>query len=271
MTGPRDYQVEGFVIRHADMGERDRVVTLFTRDEGKLTFIARGARKPGSSLGPCVQMLTRGRFQCVRRRALHLITQAAVVDSYSSMKSDLWCTSCGLYLAELIDAATVEGSANRALYDLVIEVLDVANRKGVSDVLLRFVELRLLQHLGFCPALGRCVDCGAELRPVENALSATLGGVLCPDCSRSCPDAKPLSVDALKVLRFWLANALEISCRARLGADLATELEEHARRFLDCVLQRDLKSRAWLSRLRGEGLLTVNGEASTIAHRSEFE
>jgi len=271
MAGPRDYQVEGLVIRLADVGERDRVVTLFTRDEGKLTFIARGARRPGSSLGPCVQMLTRGRFQCVKRRALHLITQAAVVDSYGRLRADLWSTSCGLYLAELVDAATVEGSPNRALYDLMVEALELASLRGANDVLLRFFELRLLQHAGFCPSLRRCVSCGVELRPVENALSATLGGVLCPDCCGSCSDARPLSVDALKVLRFWLASSLETSCRARLGLELATELEEHVQRFVDCVVQRDLRSRAWLARLRYEALLTGTSEAPTIAQQPGIE
>lgn len=269
MAGPREYQVEGLVIRLADVGERDRVVTLFTREEGKLAFIARGARRPGSSLGPCVQPLTRGRFQCVRRRALHLITQAAVVDSYSGLRSDLWSTSCGLYLAELVDVATVEGSPDRFIYDLLVRLLELANEKGGNAVLLRYFELRLLQHSGFCPSLRLCVSCGAELRPVENALSPTLGGVLCPECCTAGVDAKPLSVDALKVLRFWLANPLETACRTRLGSELAVEVEQHLQRFIDGVLQRQLKSREWLDRLRNEKLLTASGEAPTIGQRSD--
>ncbi|NLE95606.1 MAG: DNA repair protein RecO [Dehalococcoidia bacterium] len=271
MAGPRDYQVEGVVIRLADVGERDRIVTLFTRDEGKLAFVARGARRPGSTLGPCVQMLSRGRYQCVRRRALHLITQASAVDSYAKLRAELWSTSCCLYLAELIDAATVEGSPDRMLYDLIVELLDRVNQKGANDVLLRYFELRLLQHTGFCPSLRRCVACGAELRPVENAFSAVLGGVLCPDCVSTAPDASPLSVDALKVLRFWLANPLDISCRTKLDEDLATEIEEHLRRILESVVQRDLRSRAWLVRLRRERLLTGNGEAPTIAQHVDSE
>ncbi len=271
MAGSRDYQVEGIVVRHAETGERDRIITLFTRDEGKLTFLARGARRPGSSLGPCVQMLTRGRFQCVRRRALHLIVQAAVVDSYATVKAGLWGTACGLYLAELVDAATVEGAPNQPLFDLLVEALEFADQKGASEALLRFVEIRVLQQVGFCPSLRRCVGCGAEIRPVENALSATLGGVLCPECARSAPDAQPLSLDALKVLRFLLANSLAVSCRARLQTGLATEVEEHLHRFLDNVLQRDVRSRDWLRRLRSEALLTGSSEASTIARRPELE
>jgi len=271
MGGPRDYQVEGLVVRHADTGEKDRIVTLFTRDEGKLVFVARGARRPGSSLGPCVQMLTHGRFQCVRRRSLHLITQAAVVDSFNKMKGDLWGMACGLYLAELVDAATVEGAPNRNLYNLTVEALELIDRGGGNEVLLRFFELRLLEHVGFCPSLRRCVGCGVELRPVENSLSATLGGVLCPDCARTSPDGRSLSVDALKVLRFWLANPLVVSCRTKLQPYLADEVENHLHRFLDNVLQRDVKSRAWLRRLRSESLLTGSSEASTIASRSELE
>ncbi len=271
MAGPRDYQVDGLVIRNATVGERDRVVVLFTREEGKLTFVARGARRPGSSLGPGVQMLTRGRFQCVRRRALDLITQAMTLDSYSKLKADLWGMSHGLYLAELVDASTVEGSPNRKLYDLLIAALDTINQGGCSDVLLRYFELRLLECVGFCPSVQRCVSCGAELRPVVNSLSATLGGVTCPNCSPSCADAMPLSVDALKVLRFCLTNSLETSCRARLNANLGTEVEEHIYRFLHGVLQKEVRSRAWLLRLRAETLLTGNREEPTIARRPELQ
>ncbi len=269
MTGGRDYQVEGLVIRNAAVGERDRVVTLFTRDEGKLTFVARGARRPGSTLGPSVQMLTRGRFQCVRRRGLDLITQAVTVDSYSKLKADLWCMSCGFYLTELVDASTVEGSPNRALYDLLIAALSTASQGGCTEVLLRFFELRLLQYVGFCPALQSCVNCGAALRPEENSLSIDWGGVLCPECSPLCSDARPLSLDALKVLRFCLANTLDTSCRARLNDGLAREVEDHVYRFMSSVLQRDVKSRGWLQRLRAESLLTGHGEASTIADLCE--
>jgi len=80
-------------------------------------------------------------------------------------------------------------------------------------------------------------------------------------------DARPLSVDALKVLRFWLANTLEVSCRTRLNFQLEAELGQHLQRFIAAVLQREVKSYEWLERLRNERLLTAPGEAPTIARR----
>ena len=271
MGSSRDYQTEGIVIRHSVIGERDRIVTLFTRDEGKFSAVARGARRPGSSLGPCVDMLTYGRFLCVRRRALDIITQATILDLFASLKVDLWRMACGLYACELIDSSTVDGAPNRPLFESLLEALTEIDRVGCDDTVLRFFELRLLEHIGFRPSLGRCVGCGSSLRPVENSLSATMGGALCPDCARSCPDAKALSVPALKVLRFWLGCGLDAARRVKIGTALSSELEEHIYRFVRNVLQRDIKSRAWLVRLRAEALLTITPEVPTIPRQFEAE
>jgi DNA repair protein RecO (recombination protein O) len=271
MGSSRDYKAEGIVIRHSVIGERDKIVTLFSRDEGKFSAVARGSRRPGSSLGPCVEMLTYGRFQCVRRRALDIITQATSLDLFANLKADLWRMSCALYACELIDSSTVEGAPNHPLFDLLLEALTEIDRVGCDDTVLRFFELRLLEHIGFCPSLRRCVSCGSSLRPVENSLSATLGGALCPECAKSCPDAKALSVDAVKVLRFWLGCGLDTARRVKMGTTLAGEIEAHIYRFVDCVLQRDIKSRSWLARLKSESLLTSTTEVSTIPRRFESE
>jgi len=269
MTGSREYEVEGIVIRHAVVGERDRIITLFTATEGKLALIARGALRPGSTLGPRVDMLCYGRFHCVHRRSLDLVSEAATLDSFPSLKSDLRRMSFGLYLAELIDASTADGSPNQTLFNLLLTAVRRIDTGEYDERLLRVFELQMLDCLGFCPSLRRCVSCGRELRPVENGLSAALGGAVCPDCASSSPDVCPLSVDALKVMRFWLSHPLDTSCRVRVGDDLAGELERHALSFCRQVLQRDLKSREWLLRLRNESSLTSCGAASTIARRVE--
>ena len=269
MSAPRQYQVDAVVIGYVVVGEKDKIVTLFTRDNGKMRAVARGAVRPGSSLGPCVEPLSHGRFYCVQRRSLDLITQAVSLSSYGSLKSDLWRMSCGLYLAELVDLATAEGVAHVALYELMLDVLGRLERSEYSDVLLRYFEVRLLDETGFRPSLQRCLDCGARLRPEDNALSVALGGVVCPECAAHTPDAHTLSLNALKVLRLWLSCPLDVAVRVRMSELLSSELDAHLYRLLLGVLQKEIKSRAWLSRLRQENLLTSSAEASTIARRLE--
>lgn len=271
MSGARQYQVEAVVVSHVVVGEKDKIVTLFSREYGKMRAVARGAVRPGSSLGPCVEPLSRARFYCVRRRSLDLIAQAVPVSSFGSLKADLWRMACGLYLAELVDSSTAEGVSHVALYDLLLDVLDRLDRGEYSDALLRYFEVQLLDHTGFRPSLQLCVDCGTRLRPEENALSSTLGGALCPDCAARTPDARPLSLDALKVLRLWTSSSTDVAVRVRMSDSLASELDAQIYRMLLGVLQREVKSRAWLSRLRQENVLTSNAGASTIASRFEFE
>jgi len=258
MSASRDYQVEGIVIRHVAIGERDKLVTLLTPDQGKVSAVAKSARRPGSSLGPCLETLSHARFHCIRRRSTDLIVQAQTISTFTSIMSDLWSTSCGLYLAEFVDACTVEGSPGSASYDLLLCTLREIDHAGCDDVVLRYFELRLLDTLGFCPSLKRCVHCGGALQPVENGLSASLGGAVCADCLDHCADARTLSVDALKVMRFWLTADLATARRVKPGDPLARELDEQLHRFLVHVLQRELKSRSWLARLRTERLLTTN-------------
>jgi len=269
MAASREYEVEGIVIRHAVVGERDRIVTLLTAEEGKISLVARGALRPGSTLGPRVDILSHSRFHCVRRRSLDLVTEAATLDSFAGLKSDLWRLSCALYLAELTDASTAEGLPSPSLFNLLLGALRRMEEAECDDRLLRVFELQSLEALGFCPLLGRCVDCGAQLRPVENGLSPSLGGALCPECSSRHPDTRPLSVDALKVMRFWLAHSFETSCRVKVDAGLASELEGHTFSFSRWLLQREVKSREWLLRLRSESSLTTSSEATTIARRVE--
>ena len=258
MSAPRDYQIEGIVLRHAAVGERDKIVTLLTPDRGKVSAVAKSARRPGSSLGPCLETLSHGRYHCISRRSTDLIVQAESLDSFPALMADLWRTSCGLYVAEVIDASTVEGAPGHAVFALVLAVLREIDRAGCDDTVLRYFELRLLEALGFCPSLRKCVHCGDLLQPVENGLSTSLGGVVCSECLSQCPDARLLSVDALKVLRFWLGCDLATARRVKASEALSIELDEQLYRFVTHVLQRELKSRSWLARLRTEMLLTSN-------------
>lgn len=271
MNPPRQYQVDVVVLGHVVVGEKDKIVTLFTREQGKLRAIARGAVRPGSSLGPCVEPLTHAHLYCVRRRSLDLIAQAVLQQSFPSLKADLWLMSCGLYMAELLDLSTAEGVPQPALFDLALAVLRRLDSGERGETLLRYFELRLLDQIGFRPSLERCLDCGTNLRPVKNALSPLLGGTLCPDCAARTPDARPLSLDALKVLRLWLDSTLDVAVRVKVNEALAAELDAHAQRLVLCVVQREVRSRGWLSRLKEENMLTSRAGVSTIASRFESQ
>ena len=118
---------------------------------------------------------------------------------------------------------------------------------GHTRLLLRYFELHLLSAIGYEPVLQHCAHCGNELRPEENGFRASLGGALCPQCSRFWE--RRLSLNALKVLRFLRQRKWIESSYLNLDAKLQVELEAVMHDLLRFHLERDLKSWSFLDML----------------------
>jgi DNA repair protein RecO (recombination protein O) len=94
------------------------------------------------------------------------------------------------------------------------------------------------------------VACGSPLRPQTNDWSVEAGGVVCPDCSRHAAIPRPLSLNALKVMRLLQSGDFSEAARLRLTPTLAVEIERHLREYLFYLLERDVRSARFLDTLR---------------------
>ena len=119
-----------------------------------------------------------------------------------------------------------------------------------SDLILRYFELHLLHEVGYRPQLQQCINCHQPLEPVTNSFSPTAGGMLCPDCRFSQPLSRPLSVNALKVLRFLQTRDWDTCRLLRLGPGTQTEVERLNYRYITYHLERKVKSADFIERLR---------------------
>src|SRR5260370_7875465 len=114
------------------------------------------------------------------------------------------------------------------------------NREGQARLLLRYFELRLLMAVGYEPVLQNCANCASEIRPQENGFRASLGGVLCPLCSRLWD--RRLSLDALKALRYMHRVKWSEAARMRPDTHLHSELQAYLNHLLPLHLERNLKT-----------------------------
>ncbi len=250
MPAPRVYQTEAIIINRINLGEADRVLTIYTPNLGKIRAVAKGVRRPQSKLGGHVELLTHSRLMLARGRNLDIITQAQTINNFLPLKEDLERTASGLYVAELVNAFTAERAEDEELFHLLLDTLRHLSRSTNIDAVLRYFELRLLAQAGYRPELQHCGDCKAPLQPRENFFSPGHGGMLCHDCGYREPLAHPLSLNALKVLRFWQNCDYTAAEKVKLDSQLATELETVLREYIRYLLERQLKSTAWLDRLK---------------------
>jgi DNA repair protein RecO (recombination protein O) len=250
MTKPRTYQTEAIIIKKTKLGEADRILTLYTPYLGKIQAVAKGVRRPRSKLSGHLELLTHSIVSLARGRNLDTITGSQTINSFLPLKSDLWLTSCALYVIELINQFTADHVENQPLFQLVLETMEHLCQAGDKELALRYFELQLLDKVGYRPQLQQCVSCHLPLEPTINSFCSGAGGMLCPGCGPSQPLTHPLSVNAQKVLRLFQNSDYDTASRLKVYQELTIELEEVTRVYLKYLLEREVKSVAWLDALR---------------------
>jgi len=250
MSKPRNYQTEAIVIKKTKLGEADRILTLYTPHLGKIQAVAKGVRRPRSKMAGHLELLTHSQVSLARGRNLDTITGCQTINSFLPLKSDLWLASCALYATELVTQFTADHIENRPLFQLLLETLHRLCQNGDNELVLRYFELHLLEEVGYRPQLRQCVSCQRPLEPTTNSFSPSAGGMLCPNCSPRQPFAYPISVNALKVLRLLQAEDYNTVIRLKTNQELSDELERTARQYLKYLLEREVKSAAWLDTLK---------------------
>ena len=262
MTTPRIYKTEAIVLRQRKLGEAGKIVTLYTPNYGKLDAVAKGVRRPKSRLGGHLEVLTHTAVMLAKGRNLDTVTQAQTVESFAGLRADLHRLSRALYAAELVDRFSPEGAESYQVFQLLLATLRrLVSAKNV-DTVLRHLEMQLLGLSGFQPQLARCVNCDRALAAAPSYFSPGTGGVLCPSCGPEAAGARTLSLNALKVMRLLQSGSFAEVSRVRMGSALAQEVEMHLRAYLVHVLERDVRSAAFIDRLRREDFWQPAGVSS---------
>src|SRR5512144_1395276 len=119
MANERTIRVDAVVLRHSDWGEADRLLSLYTCEQGKLRAVAKGARKLRSRKAGHLEPFTRVVLMLARGRDMWIVTQAETVDAYLPVREDLMRTAYAAYIIELLDRFTYEEGENRPLYNLL--------------------------------------------------------------------------------------------------------------------------------------------------------
>jgi DNA repair protein RecO (recombination protein O) len=248
----RSVRVEAIVLKHSDFGEADRVLTLYSREEGKLRAIAKGARKTHSRKAGHVEPFSQVRLQLARGKNFFIVSQAEAINTHTVLAEDLERLGYASYVVELLERFSVDEDANQVLYRLLRDTLNRLEDKRQEQVAIRFYEIQLLDQLGFRPELHECLNCNKDVQAEDQFFSAQRGGVLCPDCGPADASAHPISMEALKYLRHFQRSDYGEALRAQMSQAVRIELEILMNHYLTYLLEKRLNSPRFLRRVRRE-------------------
>lgn len=267
------YSTRALVLRVRPLGEKDRLVTLFSEDRGRISAVAKGSRGPKSKMGALAQPFVRARFLLASGRSLHIITQAEIEESHTHLSADLLRLGWASLACELADRLP-EGVPDLEAWQILAVTLGHLNvmqpvgegnapdrqaQDAAADSTGAWFLSQWLRHQGYSPTIGVCVDCGAKVTPQGTpgevgvgatvAYSTAQGGTLCRACSGR--DGARLTLNA-EALRTWhrLERSLRPPPALQLTPSANHDLFLGLQRSLAPHLERRLKSQEFLDEVR---------------------
>jgi DNA repair protein RecO (recombination protein O) len=191
------------ILRGRQLGEADRILTLFTLERGKLDAVAKGVRRPRSHLGGRVEPFNECDFLMHRGRSLDVIVSAEIHRALWSRLVEPERYAVAAVVAELIDAFCEPDLALPDVYELLTGAIGAIAGSSTPRALLPRFSLRLLDMLGWAPPLTTCVRCGGVLAHGAVWLDAQAGGIVdgaCRERGRELPELNERDLLNLRAL-----------------------------------------------------------------------
>jgi DNA repair protein RecO (recombination protein O) len=249
-------KTSAIVIRAVDFSETSLIVTLFTRDFGKLGALAKGARRLKGPFESALDLLALCRIVFLHKTsdALDLLTEAKLMRRFRPADKNLLSLYAGYYVAELLDDLTEANDPHPELFDLADETLAALSAgEPVARRVIRF-ELGMLQLLGMMPALGDCAECGKPVGPAcrvgpgndRIAFGLIDGGVLCPACRAGKTQVVSVHAGVLKTMSRLADPDGELWQRIEIDARALGELRGVLNRYLTHLLGKKPRMHEYL-------------------------
>lgn len=149
----RSYRLEGIVIRRKNFGEADRILTLFTKNQGKVKILAKGVRRITSRRGPNIELFNQVNLSIHQGRTFDILTEAEVLNTFPQIKKNLDIVGLAFHICEIVDGLCPEKASHPKVYEMMLEVLN-----ELDNGLVHSFERNLLTELGYLPKEHKEVD-----------------------------------------------------------------------------------------------------------------
>lgn len=239
------------VLRVVEFSETSSVVTLFTREFGKISGLAKGARRPKGPFESALDLLALCRIVFLRKSpgTLDLLTEAKLQQRFRPRERDLSSLYAGYYIAELLSDLTDDYDPHPELFDEALAALaGLSAGEPVAVWIARF-ELTALALLGHLPSLELCVGCGRSIEPAAGrvAFGMLAGGVLCERCKAGQRQVLSVSAGVLRAMIELADRQSDAWQRSPLGPRVVGELRAVLNHYMAHLLGHKPRMQAYLS------------------------
>lgn len=248
-------KTEGIVLKYTNLGEADKILTILTRNNGKIKAIAKGCRKSKSSLLSSSEIFVFSEFVLYKGTNFYHISQAVTRETFYNIRKDLLRLSYATYFAELAETVSDEEIPSERLFMLLAKTLYYLSRGEIPMGILHLAyQLKLMDISGYRPNLMRCVGC-RKVSDEYKRFSVNLGGVVCEDCNSDrdfmkSGDIFKISQGTIEAFKFLLNTEISRLNTKKIDNTIFNEIDRITRSFVQCHLDKKFKSLDFLDNIK---------------------
>lgn len=235
------------------VGDYDKRLVILTKEVGKITAFAKGARRPNSAFLACSQPFSFGQFTLYGGKTAYNVMTAEISNYFGELREDFNQLCYGFYFCEFADYLTKENNDETNILKLLYQTLRALTKKSIDVELIRLIfELKIMALNGEAPYVFGCVKC-EQNRPDpkdDNALnltknyyfSAGAGGILCEACKIIDKNAIRIQTSTLYTMQYIITREIEKLYTFKVSPEVLAELKQCVKRYLACYVEHEFKS-----------------------------
>ena len=233
--------VTGLVISAMPMGEYDKRITLLTKERGKITAFARGARRPNSQLLAATNPFSFGEFELFEGRSTYTVAKATISNYFRNLAFDPEAAYYGFYFLEFADYYCQENNDEKEMLKLLYQTLRALESEKYDNRLVRAIfELKALAVNGEAPNVFGCLSCGKKEELFY--FSVRRGGILCEGCRKTAEDAWKMSESTVYTVQYVIASEIAKLYSFAVSEQVLTELQRMLSEYMRLYINHTFKS-----------------------------
>ncbi len=245
------YKTEGIVLKSMEYEEADKIVTIYTKDYGKITAIAKGVRKTKSKFGSSLEILTHSNFLIYKGRNIDIVSQTEILESFFSTSKEVIKFAFAVNCVEVVNRLTEEREINIGLFNLLKEVLHYLKESNDPKLQTLSFKWQTISILGYRPSLNHCCRCNKSVEDQkEMYFNIKEGGLVCNNCiAKDKEGCVKASLYFNKLLRKILITPLSTISNATIPDKKMKELEKITNLYIAYHSEKSFKTDEFLKSL----------------------
>lgn len=217
---------QGIVLRSARYKESDLILTIFTRKLGKVSAIAKGAKRNKSSLLSSSQVFSYSNFTLKKQGNMYRVSQSETIKSFYDIAYDIDAFSYATYITSLVEGSIYENQSNNRLFVLLAQTLYLYTQKDIDkEFITKAFELKFLDYAGFKPIVNRCVNCNTT-NLKNSVFNIDEGGILCEKCKENHVYNFKIDSTTIKLMDYVFRNDIITCSKAKVSKYIVNELDK---------------------------------------------